>query len=421
MLIGIDASRANRKFKGGTEWYSYHLIRELVKLDAKNQYILYSDVPLEPGLSDLTGDGESAQPVKLTGRWQEVSSPHHNVRAKILNWPFNLLWTQLRLSYEMAFHRPDVLFIPAHTLPLIHPDKSVVTIHDIGFEREAGLYSAANIGPKAGAAAKILNFTARLITKGKSGSNIKDYHSWSARFALKKAKKIITISEFSKRELLEIYGAEPEKITVVHNGYNKNIYRPIYERNKTDEVLKKYDIISPYLFYVGRLEKKKNTDRLIEAYAIMRQTHHNLKHKLVLSGNYNLDFDEIKYVISEFNLTDDVIMTGWLPEADKPYLYAGADLFVFPSLYEGFGIPLLEAMASGTPIVCSNTASIPEVTRGAALLFNPLSRKDMAEKMAEVLLNPELAGNLKKKGFERVKNFSLTKSAEQTLKVITGW
>jgi glycosyltransferase involved in cell wall biosynthesis len=419
MLIGIDASRANRKFKGGTEWYSYYLIKELAKIDSKNQYILYTDKPLEGGLADLTTEDYSDEPVKINSQgWQEIKSPFGNFRVKVLKWPFTYLWTQIRLSYEMLVHRVDILFVPAHTLPIIHPKKSIVTIHDIGFERQSQLYSPDKIGPTDGLISKVFNFSVGLFTRGKLRPNVISHHSWSTKFALKNAKIIISVSEFTKQEMVEFYKADAGKIKVVKNGFNNQLYRPINDQEKIKQVLSKYDITAPYIFYAGRLEKKKNTAKLVEAYAIMRQKFGNIKHKLVLVGKAGLGFDEVKYVINEFDIEDDVIITGWVPEEDMPYIYNGASLFVFPSFYEGFGIPLLEAMASGVPIAASNTASIPEIAKNSALLFDPEDKDDMAGKMAKILLNKQLAGELVNSGFIRVRDFSLAKCAQETLALI---
>lgn len=416
MLIGIDASRANRKFKGGSEWYSYYLIRELAKIDSQNQYILYSDQPLVGGLADLTDENYSAAPGKIDNYgWQEIKSPLGNFRVKILKWPFTYFWTLARLSYEMLLHRPDILFVPAHTLPLAHPKKSIVTIHDIGFERQAKLYSSDKIGPVGALTAKVFNFLAKLLTCGKFQSNVLDYHSWSTKFALARAKIIIAVSEFTKQEIVEFYQTDAEKIKVVYNGFNGRLYRPISDQEKIKQVLSQYDIKTPYIFYAGRLEKKKNTAKLVEAYAIMKQKFKKIKHKLVLVGKAGFGFDEVKYIIQEFNLDDEVIITGWIPEADMPYIYNGASLFVLPSLYEGFGIPLLEAMACGVPIAASNIAAIPEVVKDSAWFFDPEDKNDMAEKIAEVILDKQLAAELISRGFNRVKNFSLAKCAQETL------
>ncbi len=429
MLIGIDASRANRDHKSGTEWYSYYAIRWLAKLDSKNQYILYTDKPLKGGLLDLTTKQyvdehdfrQKDEEVKFDkDGCQIIKSPHNNFRAKVLNWHFPFFWTQLRMSWEMLIHRPKILFIPSHTLPIIHPKKSIITIHDIGFERERRLYGQDRMGPDSAIGCKILNFLVKLFTCGKYGANTLDYHSWSTQFALKHAKKIITVSNFSKKEITEIYNAEEAKVKVIYNGYNKYLYKKINNQEQIKRVLDKYDIEGPFIFYVGRLEKKKNTPALIEAYAIMREEHKEINYKLVLVGDASYGYDEVKYAIHEFHLIDDVIMTGWIPEIDMPYIYSGATAFIFPSRYEGFGIPLLQAMACGTPIAASCCASIPEIAQGAAMFFSPNDVKSMAEVVAKVILDNKLRQELVKKGYERVKNFSWEKCARETLEEICG-
>ncbi|MDD4901044.1 MAG: glycosyltransferase family 1 protein [Patescibacteria group bacterium] len=418
MLIGLDASRANRRFKSGTEWYAYYLIKELAKIDSTNQYLLYSDKPLTGGLADLAGaNPDNGREITVKRGCQIIKSPHHNFKAKILAWPFSYLWTQVRLSLEMLVEPPDALFIPAHTLPLIHPKKSVVTIHDVGFERAKELYGSDNLGPSGGWIGKIFGLFIKLFTGGKFRANKLDYHSWSTKFALEHAKKIIAVSEFTKQEMIDIYGASGEKIEVVHNGFNSELYKKISDKNEIEKTLKKYGIKAPYIFYVGRLEKKKNTARLVNAFAIMKEKY-KTNHKLVLVGNADLGFDEVKYVIEEFDLQNDVIITGWVPELDIPYLYGGAALFVFPSLYEGFGIPLVQAMASGVPVTASDIPSIRETTAGAAWLFNPLDKRDIAEKMAKVLSDKKLAADLIAKGHARASDFSLLKCAQETLAVI---
>lgn len=413
MLIGIDASRANRDHKGGVEWYSYHLIRALARLDSKNEYILYTDKPLKGGLLDLGSDGPVHNGVKIDkDGFQEIKSPHNNFKAKILEWPLNFFWTIGRLSLEMVFSRPDVLFIPAHTLPIFFPKKTVMTIHDIGFERDRRLYSKEKMGPEHAKGKKILDWLVRFYTGGKYGANKKDYLSWSTGFALEHAKKIITISEFSKKEIVEIYKADPEKISVVHNGYNDKLYGKIDDKEKIMQVLDKYGIHDPYIFYVGRLEKKKNILALIEAFYLMRKENKDIKHKLLLAGDASFGFDEIKFAMRE---DDEIILPGWVPEEDMPYFYNGATLFVFPSLYEGFGIPLLQSMACGVPIIASDVASIPEVVDGAALLFDPKDVRSIADAMARVIREDDLREKLIKNGLERAKDFSWDKCARETL------
>ncbi|MFH1233434.1 MAG: glycosyltransferase family 1 protein [Patescibacteria group bacterium] len=420
MIIGIDASRANRQYKSGTEWYAYHLIRELAKIDGKNQYILYTDQPLTNGLVDLTLDqGETHPYPPLSGKGnQEIISPFHNFRCKIIKQFLPFFWTQLNLSLEMLFHPPDVLFIPSHTLPIIHQRKSVVTIHDVGFVRDHKLYGNKRIGPTDLIRGFLLNWLVKIISLGKYGANIFDYHVWSTKFALKHAKKIITVSQFSKKEIEEIYSVDSKKIQVIYHGYDNNLYQPMIDFEKINQVLNKYGIKQPYIFYAGRLEKKKNTPTLIEAYAIMREKHKNIKHKLVLIGNAGYGFDEVNYTIHKFNIDKEIILTGWMAEEDMPFIYNGAKAFIFPSCYEGFGIPLLQAMACNTAIVASNIPAVSEVVKDSALLFDPFNKIEMAEAMTKIIIDDNLRHDLIAKGQGRVKNFSWEKCARETLAVL---
>jgi len=422
MVIGIDVSRANRDHKTGTEWYAYYLVREFALLDPKNEYILYSDAPLGGGLLNLSDNfskkDTSKSPVYDNQGYQVLNSPHNNFKAKILSWPFKFFWTLGGLSLEMLLRKPDVLFIPSHVLPIIHPKKSVVTIHDIGFIKDASLFAKDEIGPEFTFVKWIINLITKIITFGKYGANSFDYLRWSTRYALKKASRIITVSHFTKTELSNYYSSNTDRLTVVHNGYNTNLYKVINDQNKLDLILKEYGIEQPYFFYIGRLEKKKNIAALIEAFAILRDKYKELDHKLVLVGDASFGFDEIKYMIREFDLVDDVIMPGWLSEDVLPYIYNGANAFVFPSKYEGFGIPLLQSMACGTPIAASRKSSIPEVAGDAAVYFNPEYSLSIAEAMNNLLNNEELRNKLSLKGLARAENFSWKKCAKETLDVI---
>jgi glycosyltransferase involved in cell wall biosynthesis len=205
MLIGLDASRANKKIKTGVEWYSYHLIEEFKKIDPTNQYFLYTNEPLD----------------SVLGRCPA------NFQEKLLPWLPIRFWTLIRLSFEMKFGKniPDVLFVPAHTIPLLNPKKTVVTVHDIGFERFPEAY----------------NWPAKI------------YHRISIQFIKRFATKIITVSEFSKRELVDVYRIPPEKIAVVYNGYDERFNERLSEE-KINAVKNKFNLTEPFFFFVGRLE-----------------------------------------------------------------------------------------------------------------------------------------------------------------------
>ncbi len=427
MLIGIDATQANRDHKSGTEWYSYYLIRWLAKIDSKNQYVLYTNKPLKDGLLDLSteqyfvnNDNQSEKIKFDKDGYQVIKSPYNNFRAKVLNWPWSFFWTLGRLSLEMLFKRPDVLFIPAHGLPFFSPKKTITTIHDIAFERDNNIYAKDYPGLDDRKMKYIVNFFVKIFTLGKYKANSYDYLKWSTRYASRKAKKIITVSDFSKQEIIKTYGMAENKVKVIYNGYNALLYKRREDEKKIERVLEKYGIIKPYFFYVGRLERKKNTPTLINAFAIFKENNDDAKEKLVLAGDASFGFDEAKYIIEEYGLDAEIIIPGWVEEEDLPYIYSGAKAFIFPSKYEGFGIPIIQAMACGVPVVASNIPVLKEIAGEAAIFFDPNDKKNMAKVMTEVANNKELREKLIKNGYKRVKDFSWEKSAEVTLKEING-
>jgi len=372
----------------------------LVHLNTEQYFSHFSDTDEKPEI-DMSG-------------WQKIQSPHNNFKAKVLRWPFSCCWTLGRLSLEMLFHKPDILFVPAHTLPLLHPKKTINTVHDISFARDKDICRKESVGPKQRSLKKLFNVLVKLVTYGRHEATLIDYLDWSACFSLKRAKKVITVSEFSKKEIMDVYKIKEDKIRVVHNGYNKFLYKKIDNQEEIDKVLKKYGISKPYVLYVGRLEKKKNISCLIEAFARLDFVDDSIKHKLVLVGNADFGYDEINYNIQEFGLNKKVVMPGWIDEEDMPYVYSGADAFVFPSKYEGFGIPLLQAMACGLPVMVSDIPVLRETAGEAALFFNPCDCVAMSEVMKRIVTDQALRQDLIEKGQERVKNFSWEKCARQT-------
>lgn len=398
MIIGLDASRANKKEKTGTEWYSYYLIQEMKKIsDQNDQFILYSKEALSGGLENLPS----------------------NFKSKVLKWPPKFLWTQIRLSWEMLWHRPDLLFITAHTIPLFHPKNTICTLHDVGFERLPDLYSKEQIGYQPSLWKKLVKLMVKIFTLGKYGNTELDYHRFSARFALKHAKKVITVSQFSRQEITDIFAANPEKIIVIYHGYDQKKYRAHLEQTKIDNILKKYQIDKPFFLSIGRLEEKKNTAGLIEAFGLFKNwKNEKINYQLVLVGSPGYNFQKVKDKIEKYHLKDSVIMPGWMPEDEIPYLMGAAEIFIFPSFYEGFGVPLLEAMACGTPIITSNLSSLPEVADWAALLINPYNPTEIASAMIKLTKDKDLRNELVKKGWQRIKNFSWSICARKTLEVL---
>jgi glycosyltransferase involved in cell wall biosynthesis len=425
MIIGIDASRANRTHKSGTEWYSYYLIKYFAQLDKDNQFILYTDKPLVADLADLTAQDFFSQkkefaPAYDQDGYQIIKSPNNNFKVKVLRWPFSYFWTLGRLSLQMIMQKPDVLFVPAHGIPLIHPKKTVNTIHDIAFKRETCLYEENKLGPKKGRGRMIINFIVRFLTLGKFGATSTDYLDWSTNYSLKHSDKIITVSQFTRDEILKVYKCQEKKIKVIHNGFNNRLYKKITDQEKIAEVLKKYGLEQPYFLYVGRLEKKKNTLLLISAFVRFKQCNKKLAEKLVLIGDASFGFDEIKYIIHEFGLEDEVVMPGWANEEDIPYIFNGASVYVLPSLHEGFGITLLQALACGVPAIVSDIPVLREVAGDAALFFNQQDKENMAALMKKIIIDQKLREELIIKGLARAKEFSWEKCARETLEVIVA-
>ncbi len=404
MIIGIDASRANRSFKTGTEWYSYYLIINLIEIDQKNDYVLYTDKPLNQAFLfalDLNN--------------------HPNIEIKYLKWPFKYMWTLGRLTLEMIFHRPDVLFVPAHVLPLVFPKKTVNTIHDIAFLENNNLYDQTIVRNSFSARGKIIDFFIRLFSFGRYNFKFTDYLDWSTKFALRYAKKIITVSNFTKNEILKYYKkVDSEKIKVIYNGYNNSLYKKIFDNEIKKNVLKKYGIDAPFFLYIGRLEKKKNVQCLIEGFSIFKENNKEFSEKLVLIGNPGFGYDDIKYLIEELGVSKNIIILGWVEEQDLPSIVNEAKAFIFPSFYEGFGIPILQAMACETPVLLSNIKVFHEIAQEAALFFDHFDPNDLSEKMAMIINNENLRIDLIDKGKSLATDFSWRKCAGETLKEINN-
>lgn len=397
MIIGIDASRANEVYRRGTEWYAFFLIQQLAKIiGSEHTVFLYFKEPIHPDLA------------------QDL--PKHFI-PKVLHWPPRFLWTQLRLSLEMLLRPPDIFFIPVHTLPLIHPRKTVITLHDVGFERFPELYNTQYIGPQKSIFTHFVDLVIKIMTLGRFRNSELDYHRWSVRFALKHAAHVITVSDFSRKEIMDIFHVPSEKITRIYMSYSEQHYRSVHDLQRLKHVLVKYHVQQPYLLFVGTLEEKKNIPRLIEAWHFV-QSKYSIPHTLVLAGKPGFGYENIRQKIREFGLIHSVRETGYVAEEDIPVLTAAADAYIFPSLYEGFGIPILQAFACETPLVASRAGSISEIAKQAAHYYDPYDAQDMARVMVEVLTSSALRDRLRRAGKERLKDFSWQNCGEQTWRIL---
>jgi glycosyltransferase involved in cell wall biosynthesis len=360
MLIGIDASRAALAHHTGTETYAYQLIRAMASL--------------------------ARQDVRL--RLYTHQSPQHapwpggpDVETRVI--PFPRLWTHLRLAAEISRRPPDVLFVPAHVLPLYCPVPAVVTVHDLAYRHHPETYTP---------------FQRR-------------YLDWSTRRHTRLARHLIADSAATRDDLVAQYGADPASISVVHLGVDPSL-QPVADPAGT---LARYSIEGQYILYIGTLQPRKNLLRLVEAFHIIRQ---QTAARLVLAGGKGWLYDEIFARVQALNLSERVIFPGFVAEADKAALISGAAVYAYPSLYEGFGLPILEAMACGTPVLTGHTSSLPEVAGDAALLVDPYDVEAIAAGLLRLLTDDAMRADLVAKGFQRAQTFSWDKAARQALDIL---
>ena len=360
MIIGIDASRALRAQRTGTENYSLQLIRSLLALETEHKFRLYVDRPPPPGLF-----GSGVEDCRV------LRSPR--------------LWTHVRLSVEMAVSPPDVLFVPAHVVPLIHSLRSVVTVHDLGYLRHPEAHT----------------WTQR------------SYLNWSTRWSVGRSVRVIADSEATLSDLDQWLPGSADKSKVVHPGRDE-LLREVTEADQLLRVHQRYGIRGRYLLHLGTLQPRKNLVRLVEAFSQLADQ----ELYLVLAGKPGWLAEPILQRVADLDLTDRVVFTGYVDEDDLAALHSAAVCFVFPSLYEGFGFPVLEAQACGTPVVASSRSSVPEVAGDGAILVDPEDTGAIAAAIERVLSSESVQSHLVARGFANLNRFSWRRCAEETLAVL---
>lgn len=358
MRIGVDGNEANVKYRVGAGQYAFEILKRLYSLDQKNQYLIYlKDNPL----SDFPKEREN---------W------------RYLFFGAKKLWTQISLPVKLFFGpKLDLFFTPTHYAPRFSPVPRVITIFDLSY-----LYFP------------------ELFRK----SDLYQLKNWTA-YSVAKAKVIITISEFTKKEIVKNYGFPKDKIFVCYPGFDRSQFRS-QGKDRVEKVKIKYGISGDYLFYLGTIQPRKNLIRLLEAVKGLKEI------KLVIAGKKGWLYDEFFQKVAE--MKDRVIVTDFVPDEDLPALFSGAKAFVLPSLYEGFGIPVIEAMACGCPVVVSNVSSLPEVVDDAGVLVNPNSIESIKEGIDKVLKGENFAQELSQKGLKTAQKFSWEKCAKEVLKVL---
>lgn len=369
MIIGIDCSRAFGTDKTGTENYSYYIINHILRLpeSKKHHFVLYT------------------RPGALIADWID-----HSI-AEVVTVPYRYLWTQAGLAAATWRRKLDVLWIPAHTLPVLRKPgvKTVVTIHGLEY-RWLPEYS-------------------NLLQRW--------YLPLSTYYAARYADRLIAVSAFTKRQLIEEIGISPEKIEVIHEGIPGLAHK---KRDDNAAVMRRYDLEErEYILYVGTVQPRKNLPALIRAYSLARSEFPALK--LVIAGSRGWMTREIFTAAERNGVPDGVIFTGRVTDAGLDALYTRAALYVQPSFQEGFGLPVLEAMTRGVPVLVSDGGALPEVAGGAGIV-TPLG-DNFADKLAEnivsLLRDSTLRRRLAAAGIARAAAFSWQNAAHRTLSLLT--
>jgi glycosyltransferase involved in cell wall biosynthesis len=357
-ILGIDASRSLREYPTGVERYSTEIIKAI--------------------LTELKGFDFKLYTPKY--------SPHFPKKIqRRIRLP--RLWTLVRLSLEMLLHKPDALFIPAHTLPFFAPKKSYVTIHDVAFERYPMAYGA------------LQSF----------------YLEWSTRRAVKRSKMVITPTESVKKDLMKYYNADPKKIAVVNHGR-----LPLLEINEKEiqDSLAHYQLNAdePLFFFIGRLETKKNLLVLLDAWAIVQKKHP--VGRLFLGGMFGHGFADLFKRMEEDDLRGTVIAPGFISEQDVASIFNAASAMILPSREEGFGLPVLQSFEADCAVICSDIPALREVAGDAALYADPGSAKDFAAAMCRLIEEKDLRKELSNLGKSRLKQFSWSRAAKECAEII---
>jgi glycosyltransferase involved in cell wall biosynthesis len=362
MRIGIDARLAVGR-RMGIGKHTLHLVRHLLELDRSNEYLLYLSQP------DLEG----------------VLPTAPNCRQVVLSPAFYPLWEQVALPRAARRDRLDALHCTLNTGPVRPPHglKLVVTLHDVIYLLPRDIMPPSP--------SRYQRLGAR-------------YRAWVTRALAKRADLIITSSRHSRSDLLRLAGAPPERVEVVYPGMDPAWGRDLLSNN-AQQVSRRYGASAEYVLCLGGVHPRKNTERAIRAF-MAAQRRRGGSEQLIVVGLERPPLEGGR-----------VIFVGYLPDAELAALYAGAKVFLYPSLYEGFGFPPLEAMAMGTPVICSDTSSLPEVVGDAAVQVDPRDEEAISRAIADLLSSPDRRAALVAAGYRQVKRFSWQSCARRTLEL----
>ena len=356
--IGIDGNEANVEKRVGVSVYALNLLKYFSRV--ANQKIQFNVYLKNPALNDLPKENKYFRYQYISGKflWSQISLPLHLYSKKNI----------------------DVYFSPAHYLPRFCPVPHVVTIHDLAY-----LYYPED-------------FTKKDLWQLKNWTN----------FSIKQAKKIIAVSKTTKKDIVKNYQVEEGKVTVIYNGFEKII--------KNSHLRQGYGGQEKFILFVGTIQPRKNIETLIDAFSKFIQI--NKDFKLIIVGKKGWLYKDIFEKVKKMDLEKKVIFTDHVSDPELIWFYKNAFCLVLPSFYEGFGIPVLEAMNFDCPVIASFSSSLPEIGGDASLYFDPKNPDDLLEKLNSLKQNQELRKELITKGRQRIKDFSWEKCAEETLEVI---
>ncbi len=336
--------------------------------------------------------GEDGRLTAFTGRWalppELAPTPHFRVRQSALpTWKpsVRIVWEQLLQPIAVAGERLDLLHSLSYVQPLLCPARSVVTMLDLTFLRMPETFNRWN----------------------------RAYLATMCRLTAHRCDRIVAISESTRQDVIRYLGVPPERVEVIYCGVDA-AFKPLADPALLARFRAERGLPDRFLLHVGTLEPRKNVARLLEAYAHLRREH-RIPHKLVLGGARGWLYEQIFARVRELGLLEEVVFTSFIPDRELPLWYNAADIFIYPSLYEGFGLPPLEAMACGTPVVTSSVSSLPEVVGNAAITVNPLDVNALASAILQVLEEPDLSERLRTEGPRRAAHFTWSETAARTL------
>ncbi len=366
MRIAIDAHSVGTRL-GGNESYATNLITALAEIDQVNEYTIF--VTRREALD------------RFSNRW-----PNFSVRSTLPHTP--LIRIPLTLSAELRRHPVDVLHVQ-FTAPPFSPCPVVVSIHDLSFEHLPHTF------------------------KRRSRMQMR----LTVRRSARRAAQVIALSEYTRTDLIDTYSLPPERVHVIPLAAPA-AFGPVRDDNELQRVRQTYGIDGDYILSVGSIQPRKNLRRLIEAYSLLRGKRAEGKlPQLVLVGKNAWLYDETLRSLKDTNVGASIILTGYVPESDLPALYSGSLCFVYPSYFEGFGLPPLEAMKCGAPVIVGNKTSLPEVVGDASLMVDPFDVEAIAGAMQRLIADSDFRSELRLKGLERATHFDWKETARQTLAV----